>query len=369
MIKKFILFFVVILIFYFSVLHRNTEKFEDNNDKNNNSLKIGRPWVNLFDQKGNIINVILLSRPFFQSNDEDDYKDKILPLVKKKKLNILGISSYQEFPNQPFNPYDGYNGTSNKFNYIRWVNMTQGWLHCFREPNDYIPKKMPKLLLSESDFIDCNIHKPNNIEKKYDFMYVCHRDDINNCSVDEWVAYNKNLELAEKCFKILCKKKKLKGILIGRAGCDIPKCQEVNIETTQKLDYNDLKNKYDECKIIFVPNVHDASPRVLCEGLCHNLRCLVNKELVGGWKYVNKQTGEFFTDENDFEEKIDYILNNYDTYQPRNFFTKNYSTINSGKKLKKFIYDNFDNINVPQDKVDYITPEVPKESWVSCDTI
>ena len=84
MIKKFILFFTVILIFYFGIIHQNKENFEDNS-KNKDALVIGRPWVNLFDQNGNIINVLLLSRPFFQSNDEDDYNTKIVPLIKKKK--------------------------------------------------------------------------------------------------------------------------------------------------------------------------------------------------------------------------------------------------------------------------------------------
>ena len=69
----------------------------------------------------------------------------------------------------------------------------------------------------------------------------------------------------------------------------------MNQDLIRPLD--DLVKKYDECKIIFIPNVHDASPRVLCEGLCHNMRCLVNEKLVGGWKYVNDKTGSFFNTE------------------------------------------------------------------------
>ena len=79
--------------------------------ENNNKLKLSRPWVNLYDNNGNILNVALLSRPFFQSNDEEDYKNKIVG-----KFNVLGISSYQEFPNQPYNPADGYNKTTPKQN-------------------------------------------------------------------------------------------------------------------------------------------------------------------------------------------------------------------------------------------------------------
>ena len=359
MFNKYLIVLVFLVIYVLYMVSKRKETFTDNN-----KLKLDRPWVNLYTNNGEILNVALLSRPFFQSNDEEDYKTKI-----KDKFNILGISSYQEFPNQPYNPADGYNKTTNQYNYNKWISMCKGWLHCFRNPDDYLPKNMKHILLSESDFIDCQIHKENKeVEKKYDFMYICHRDNLKDCSVKEWVAYNKNLVLAEKCFKLLCKKKKLKGLLVGREGCDLPTCTDVNIHTTKKLDYFDLVKKYDECKIIFIPNIHDASPRVLCESLAHNMRCLVNKKLVGGWKYVNENTGEFFNDENDFEEKIDKILNNYDSYSPRKHFVENYGIQNTGKKLKEFVYDIFkDKVNIPKEKVEYITPEFPKENWVSCE--
>ena len=74
-------------------------------------------------------------------------------------------------------------------------------------------------------------------EKKYDFIYICHRDDINDCSVKEWVAFNKNLGLAEQCFDILCGKLNMKGLLIGRAGCAVPEKIKHNLDVTAKLDY------------------------------------------------------------------------------------------------------------------------------------
>ena len=125
----------------------------------------------MYDNKGNQINVTLLSRPFYDDSHYKDY-EKI-----KDKFLILGISSYQEFPDEPENPKDGFN-SENKYKYIKWVNMCDGWLHCFRNPDDFIPKNMKKALISESDFTDCTISKPNpTITKKYDFIYICHRDD------------------------------------------------------------------------------------------------------------------------------------------------------------------------------------------------
>ena len=279
-----------------------------------------------------------------------------------KTFHILGISSYQEFPNEPFNPKDNYNKTTNKYDYNKWVDMCSGWLHCFRNPKDYLPTNMENILLSESDFCDSNVHFPNkSVKKKYDFIYIC-RDDLNDCSVDEWVAFNKNLELANKCISNLCKNTKLKGLLVGRNGCPLPdNCNNLQIELTDKLKYHDLKEKFDECKVLFLPNIHDASPRVLTECLCHDIPCLVNEKLVGGWKYINSKTGRFFKDENDFEEKLNDILNNYDSFNCRHYFMENYGIIKSGEKLRDFIYKIFGNkVNIPQEKVKFVTPEFKK---------
>ena len=138
--------------------------------------ELKRPFVNLYDNKGNQLNVTLLSRPFFANEHYEQYKKM------GKIFHILGISSYQEFPNEPFNPGDNYNKTTNKYDYDKWTKMCKGWLHCFRNPEDYLPKDMKNILLSESDFCDTNLNKPNNSKKKkYDFFYIFHRDDLKNC--------------------------------------------------------------------------------------------------------------------------------------------------------------------------------------------
>ena len=48
------------------------------------------------------------------------------------------------------------------------------------------------------------------------------------------------------------------------------------------------------CRVLIAPNVHDASPRVLAEAMSLDVPILVNKYIVGGWKYVNEDTGAFF---------------------------------------------------------------------------
>ena len=362
-----IFFMLIIVILIDKIINKNKnnkyiENFLETTEEPNKLFKVTRPFVNVYDNFGNQLNVTLLSRPFYAASHYEDYK-KI-----KDKFLVLGISSYQEFPNEPKNPKDGYSN-SNQYNYIKWVNMCEGWLHCFRDPDEFLPKQMNKILLSESDFTDCNINKPDTtVEKKYDFIYICHRDDLNDCSTNEWVAFNKNLSLAEKCFSILCKKKKYKGLLVGRGGCKLPEGCDEYIDTTNKLDYWTMIKKYDEAKFIFLPNLSDASPRVLTEALCHNIPCLVNEKLVGGWKYVTPETGEFFTDENDFEFKLEKIINNLNNYKPREYFVKNYGIINAGVKFKNFVYDIFgDRINIPKEKVTYLTMEFEKKDYKKCE--
>jgi hypothetical protein len=353
---------LALLLLFYLVIQKKQNSFENFQDaleevKDNELFILNRPFVNVYDNNGNQLNVALLSRPFYADSHEEQFKRM------GKKFNILGISSYQEFPNQPFNPKDGYNDTTNKYDYNRWTGMCKGWLHCFRNPDDYLPSNTKSILLSESDFCDTNVNKPDpTVEKKYDFLYICHRDDLSNCSTNEWVAFNKNLELAEKCVSILCTKKKYKVLFIGRSGCDLPTpCENLQIETTDKLDYYELQAKFDECRFLFLPNVHDASPRVITEAMNHNLPCLINSKLVGGWKYINEQTGEFFTDESDFEEKVDKIMNNCSNYQPRQYFLENHGIVKSGEIFRDFIFEVFgDKINIPKSEIKYASMEFKK---------
>ena len=70
---------------------------------------------------------------------------------------------------------------------------------------------------------------------------------------------------------------------------------------------------------------------------------LVNYNILGGWKYVNKQTGEFFNDENDFDQSLQTLLNNYDNYQPNQYFSNNYGNEHTGVELRDFLLKHLSN--------------------------
>ena len=54
-------------------------------------------------------------------------------------------------------------------------------------------------------------------------------------------------------------------------------------------------------------------------------------------------------------------------YKARDYFIKNYSVANSGRRLKKFLYDNYgERINIDPKNVDYISPEFARKNFKTC---
>ena len=355
-----ILILISISIIGLITLFHNKEQFTNISDNTDMIPKVKRPYVNIYDNNGNKLNVILISKPFRNESELKIYDEN-------KKNNIfLGITSYLEFPNVPSNPFEDFTENYKKFKYNE---MCEGWIHGFRNPDEYFPPDIPLLLSSESDWIDCNVSKPDtSIKKEYDFIYICLKVDEKKTLCDDWATYNKNWTLAKKCLNIFCNDYKLKGLLIGRKGCELPNgCNYM--ETTNMLAHGELNKMYNKSKFIFLPNEKDASPRVLSEALATNLPCLVNKNILGGWKYVNENTGEFFNDETDISKSLDILLKkiNNNEYHPRDYFVKNYSVENSGKRLKEFLYKHWgDRINIPENKVEYVSPEFVKKNFKTC---
>lgn len=313
---------------------------------------VRRPFVNLYDDKGKKINVILLSHPFTrETGDNGSYEQYVK--WKNKGLHFVGISSYSEFPGMVTNPHDSLSDKNMKaWTEHNYMEDCEAWLHCFRNPDKYITSNMPKALISESDFAN-ERHKPApNVSKKYDFIYICLKD--NDKCEPGWQSHIRNWELAKKCLKIMCNKFRLKGLIVGRTNCELPQGCHTLMDVRDFMPYNKFIKCYQQCKFIFVPNSVDASPRTLSEALAYDLRCLVNYNILGGWKYVNNHTGEFFHNENDFEQALTKLLNNYDNYTPSKYYWNNYGTKHAGKRLRDFLCDNIPNLNFKKQDTKYI---------------
>jgi hypothetical protein len=320
--------FIILLILFIILLNLKSKKLEKFTDLVAPNVKF--PFRNLIDENNKNINVICLTSPFRSDQHRKLYNDYI-----KMGLKIIGVTSYQEFPGKIVNPYEDKYHIKNKDDY---VNMVMGWCYIFRDPKKYGIVNKPMIDIAESDFSRLNFYKKYPVKKEYDFICVCLKDNNNNCHKG-WQAHNRNWELTKKLIPIMCNKYKLKGFLVGRKGCGLAeKCNGRLIES--KLDllpYWDFIKEICKSKFLFIPNIYDASPRTLTQSLSCNVPVLLNYNILGGWKYINKYTGEFFNDEKDFEKGLKKLIKNLDNYKPHDWYSKNYGPERSGKRLRKFI--------------------------------
>ena len=253
-----------------------------------------------------------------------------------------------------------------------YFNLTKGWCTVFREENNkkWMKEGFPRIQLAESDFANYEHHLPDpNVKKEYDFIYICLKDgekkEGDKDCPDGWQAQIRRFDIAKKLIDVMCKKYKLKGLLVGRIGCEIPPTCHQLMEQTDFMDYSKFITSFNKCKFILTCSEADASPRTVSEAMCFNIPVLMNKKILGGWQYVSEQSGEFFdpdTIDTEFEPVLDKFmkkLNNND-YTPREWFIQNYGKYNSGKRLFDFVKTLFkeNELNVKFDEIEYMKPGV-----------
>jgi hypothetical protein len=207
---------------------------------------------------------------------------------------IIGSASYGHFP-LFHEAYGGKRGDDPREGWKRpEVLACEAWAHCFRDPDQYLPPGKPRMLVSTSDFVEiCRVWKVGRREsppaKRWDLIYTCLPDWFN--------AMTKNWELAKSCAVRLAEA----GARVLLVGCfaipDAPR--HPNIETRPQLRWSEMLQATAQSRIAFFPNCMDASPRALTEAIALDVPVLVNRQILGGWKYVEPETGRFFDDDDD----------------------------------------------------------------------
>jgi hypothetical protein len=271
---------------------------------------------------------------FFRGKDaEDRYHE-----YKKNGIKIFGITAYKSFPNREMmDKTEGEYERNDTFDYTEHI---QDWLCCFKNKEKYGFTEYNRTIdISESDFYNMEEDKLSK-PKKYDFIYICCKDS-ETCPLDGWNAINRNFDLALKCFPILCNEFNLKGLVVGRVGCGLEEQYGDKIEVVEWLDWHVLQDRMRESKFLFVPNIYDASPRVVAECITKDLSVLMNKNILCGSKYINYDTGELFSDENNIRPALTKLLNKQFKISPKTWWSKNYSQEKSQKKLRDFLYESF----------------------------
>ena len=303
------------------------------------------PFRYFTDENNKVLPFVAVTGFFRDKKAEDLYNEYV-----KQGIHVFGITAYKSFPNREM--LDESEGEYERKDTFDYTNNIRDWLCCFKNKEKYGFSYWNHTVdISESDFY--NAEKDTYAMKKYDFIYICNKDS-DSCTLNGWNAINRNFDLAKKCFPILCNEFGLKGLVVGREGCNLEKENySSKLEISGWLDWHVLQDKMRESKMIFVPNVFDASPRVIAECITKGLHVLMNRNILCGSKYVTYETGELFTDETDIRVALTNLLNKQYKTSPKKWWEENYSQEKSQRKLADFLTQCF-YISPPMNRIKFI---------------
>jgi glycosyltransferase involved in cell wall biosynthesis len=277
-------------------------------------LRLAWPFLGIVDEAGCSNGWCALSGPLRRQSDLEAYREL------RRRFRFVGVTSYTTFPSVEEGVVSDYEG------------LCSGWCHCFRDPDLYISPDTPRELISESDFVDYRRVAPFGVAdgraggKDFDFTYVC--------LPGWWKETTKNWALAKRCLHRLCYDLDLRGLLLGRWQIlDLP--FQRNLTIKGDVPQEELLRDLSRSRLLFVPSILDASPRVIAEALCLDVPVLLHQDILGGWKYVNDATGAFFRSEDDVSEAAARCLE--PDVHPRRWFQENYGPEASSSRLSAFL--------------------------------
>ena len=284
-------------------------------------------------------------------------------LLKIKK--IIGLSSYQNFPKFINNPTENRGPQKEEDIFInKYGNHVILWLHCFKDSINYIPPSIPKILYSETDQYP-NVAYLNSIitkEKKYDF--------IASIQETEWNSWIRGLDIAKKWLNYMADEMKLKILVCGsNRKNDFSK----NIDIIEFKPWSEFINIMNSAKYLFCSSRYDASPRIIIEAMSLNMPVLLNENILGGWKYINEETGMFFFYDEDIKTRVNKFINNSHKYNPASWVQNNVNVEKGAERLgitlsylSSFQFENFVdkilfiNLENRKDRLDEINNEFKK---------
>jgi hypothetical protein len=236
-------------------------------------------------------------------------------MLCREGFRFLGMTNYMTFPQAATGDVWDYNS------------LCEAWCHCFRQPDGYLPSDRPRALISHSDFTDYVWLSPAHVTPQcepdfvHDFIYVGTRES--------WKQPAKNWALAARCISRICEELSLRALLI-----DVPSEglePSTHIHVIQPLPWPAFVARLAHARFLFAPNFLDPSPKVLTETLCLDRPLVVNRQILGGWKYINAFTGAFFDDENNVVAAVRNCLTRFKS--PRRWFCANYGPYLAGNRL------------------------------------
>ena len=329
---------ILIYIFYPSNIESMENKYDEDIESNPYLTTLIKhkdekhfPFRYMQDENGDILPIVCITAFFRDDKERVTLYDEYV----NNNIQIIGATMYKSFP-RPITDTTGDSDTKNdSFNYYN----IKDWLCCFKNNDRYGFNSSHNLIdISESDFYDADLEE-SVIEKKYDMIYSCLDDDEKTCPQNGWNAVNRNFDLFKKCLPIIINEFKMKVMILGRQNCGLEELYGDRVEIKPMLPYPEFQQKLKESKILFIPNHYDASPRVISESIIKNVPVLMNENILCGSKYINHETGEFFTDEHNIRFALTQLLSRINIISPKKWWITHYSRQKSGKKMRNFLYN------------------------------
>eukprot|EP00913_Durusdinium_trenchii_P031254 g29262.t1 len=295
------------------------------------------PFQPVRNERGKFVNVILVRSPFRSSHQEQLYEK-----FKDEAWMPWSHEWSHDYPLPAPNPF------SSSFPREKYLGLFPGFLYMHRdaEPRRWMeetlfPSHVKLLLLSQSDF---SLPGPvPALPKKYDFTFS---------GSDQDVAQDRGQSFVKEALEVMCGELQMTGVLVatkdkqGRKACRIPSSCNGLITQTTFLSQDERQSHF-----LFLPQVHDASPRVITQALALDVPVLMNKNIIGGWKYLTPTTGEGFNDIHDLKQSIEKLRAGLASkaYAPRRYVDENCGDQISGSRLRHFVETNFgDRVKLPE---------------------
>ncbi len=175
---------------------------------------------------------------------------------------LVGICSFENWPGRIHNPADPpfhrrYDLFEKRF-YRRFI----GFMHNLREPEDVFPDDLPLLRMDYSDYVQV---RKRGKEKAYDLLYYAGYKVEGEPRSVAWSRIVKQHDLALRVIQALLDRDP------GFRACivhDVFEIDDPRVERHGFLPYRAFLDKVEASRILLVPSVLDASPRVITEALC-----------------------------------------------------------------------------------------------------
>ncbi|MFF0753107.1 hypothetical protein [Streptomyces sp. NPDC004267] len=228
--------------------------------------------------------------------------------------------------------------------------LCEGWLHCFRDPDRFLPPNGPRALVSESDFTDPRRVDPYRLGPYRLGSHRCgpHRagprpaprglppelvaDVVHVSGAEPWRQRAKNWPLGARCLGRVAGETGLRVLVVDAPPGADPR---PGVRLTGPLEWPLLLAVIAAARCLFVPAVLDASPRVLAEALCLDVPVVVNRAILGGWQYVNAFTGVFF---DGVDDVVPAVLEAVGTAaRPRTWFMAHHGPARAGARVLRLL--------------------------------